>query len=91
MASAYLLQKFVAFLSPTEEHKYVRGNSSKLTAMKNAQVKAFCVVFQSADSAILKLNPLILMTYMAKYWKIKYNLNNRGFVKEDSNEDHTQA
>lgn len=91
IASAYLLQKFVASLLPTEEHKYVRGNSSKLTAMKNTQVKAFSVAFQGTDSGMLKLNPLTLMMHMAKYWKIKYNLTNRVFVKKNSNEDGTQA
>ena len=91
IASAYLLQKLVASLLPTEEHKYVRGNSSKLTAMKNTQVKAFSVAFQGTDSGMLKLNPLMLVMYMAKYWKIKYNLTIRGFVKEDTNEDRTQA
>lgn len=59
--------------------------------MKNTPVKALPVTFQGTDSGRLKLNSLMLMMYMAKYWKIKYNLTNRGFVKEDSNEDRTQA
>jgi len=41
---------------------------------------------------MLNLDPLMLVMYKAKYWKIKHNLlTNMIFVKEDSNADCTQA
>lgn len=58
--------------------------------MKNTQVKAFCVAFQGADSGILKLNPNAYGA-QGKGLENKIEPEQQGFVKEDSNEDHTQA